>query len=109
MEMLFKFSIFSGVVFALSLLISVCIWPIFFAEVSRSDKALYNKIRFRWELKVRNSYYNFIFNKEFEKVPYQKIRMYGSILYKVGYIGQWAFNIYILLAVASIVYRLAIQ
>jgi hypothetical protein len=97
MEHIFNIALFFLAIFALCLSMSIVLWFKFFPLVKTVDPELYEKIRFRWKLQIRTNYGEYIFKKGFVSTPNENIKRHAIRLYHIGYIGQWAFNIYLLL------------
>lgn len=106
MEYILNIALFFGAVFALCLTISIYLWFKFFPIVKKIDIDLYEKIRFRLKFQIRTGYGDYIFKRKFQNTPHKKIKKYATALYRIGYVGQWAFNIYLLLIAADIIIQL---
>jgi hypothetical protein len=106
MEHIFNIALFFVAIFALCLSVSIVLWFKFFPLVKAVDLELYEKIRFRWKFQIRTSYGEYIFKKGFVDTPNKNIKRYALRLYRIGYIGQWAFNIYLLLMVIVVIIQL---
>jgi hypothetical protein len=88
---------FLGAVFFTGMALSAFYWFKFFPALKDADSELYEKLRFRWHVFYNKDYANFIFRKGYESSPDAKVRYYGQRLYWYGNIGQWGFNLLIIL------------
>jgi len=89
------------------MLITIVLWFQFFRVVKSTDTELYEKIKFNWSFKFFTPYGDYIFKKEFVNSSNAEIIKYAKVLYYVGNIGQWAFNIYMLLMVIFLIRQVA--
>lgn len=106
MEHIFNIALFFVAIFALCLSVTIVLWFKFFPIVKAVDLELYEKIRFRWKFQIRTNYGEYIFKKRFEANPNESIKRHALRLYRIGYIGQWAFNIYLLLMAIFVIIQL---
>lgn len=97
MNTLFYTAMFFGSIFFIGMILSAFYWFRFFPAVRNADNELYEKLRFRWHVFYNKDYANYIFRKGYQSSPDDKVRYYGQRLYWYGNIGQWGFNLHILL------------
>lgn len=105
MDYVFDIALVFAGAFAIGLIITVFLCFKFFPLVKNTDPELYQKLRFRaWSL-FNKPYMNFIFKKEFQGYSNESVRKHALALYWVGWIAQWAFNIYLVLLIFVLVFR----
>ncbi len=102
---LYYVAMFFGSVFFICLGITIFYWFKFFPTLKKFDFELYERIRFRLKDFYPKDYMNYIFKQEYKSSPYYEVKKNAERLFWFGQIGQWGFNIYIVLILIVLIFR----